>query len=203
MPGGLLNLVAYGNQNIMLNGNPSKTFFKTSYAKYTNFGLQKFRIDIQGQRSLRLNESSVFDFVVPRYGDLLMDTYVVVNLPSIWSPIMPPFVASSESTESTFSPLYQWQPYEFKWIEHLGSHMIERVRFTAGGIILQEFTGDYMYNLVERDFTNTKKELYYKMTGHVTEMNDPSNAMSSKSISACSVCRNKRTIYRLYLCGII
>ena len=176
MPGGLLNLVAYGNQNIMLNGNPSKTFFKTSYAKYTNFGLQKFRIDIQGQRSLRLNESSVFDFVVPRYGDLLMDTYVVVNLPSIWSPIMPPFVASSESTESTFSPLYQWQPYEFKWIEHLGSHMIERVRFTAGGIILQEFTGDYMYNLVERDFTNTKKELYYKMTGHVTEMNDPSNA---------------------------
>jgi hypothetical protein len=176
MPGGLLNLVAYGNQNIMLNGNPSKTFFKTSYAKYTNFGLQKFRIDIQGQRSLRLNESSVFDFVVPRYGDLLMDTYVVVNLPSIWSPIMPPFVASFESTESTFSPLYQWQPYEFKWIEHLGSHMIERVRFTAGGIILQEFTGDYMYNLVERDFTNTKKELYYKMTGHVTEMNDPSNA---------------------------
>jgi hypothetical protein len=173
MPGGLLNLVAYGNQNIMLNGNPSKTFFKTSYAKYTNFGLQKFRIDIQGQRSLRLNESSVFDFTIPRYGDLLMDTYVVVTLPSIWSPIMPPLV---ESTGSTFSPLHQWQPYEFKWIEHLGSHMIERVRFTAGGMLIQEFTGDYMHNLVERDFTNTKKELYYKMTGHVTEMNDPGNA---------------------------
>jgi len=175
MPGGLLNLVAYGNQNIMLNGNPSKTFFKTSYAKYTNFGLQKFRIDIQGQRSLRLTESSVFDFTVPRYGDLLMDTYIVVNLPSIWSPIMPPF-ASSESTETMFNPLQQWQPYEFKWIEHLGSHMIEKVRFTAGGMLIQEFTGDYMHNLVERDFTNTKKELYYKMTGHVTEMNDPSNA---------------------------
>lgn len=26
MPGGLLNLVSYGNQNIILNGNPSKTF---------------------------------------------------------------------------------------------------------------------------------------------------------------------------------
>jgi len=173
MPGGLLNLVAYGNQNIMLNGNPSKTFFKTSYAKYTNFGLQKFRIDIQGQRSLRLNESSVFDFTIPRYGDLLMDTYLVVTLPSIWSPIMPPFV---ESTDEFVSPLHQWQPYEFKWIEHLGSQMIERVRFTAGGMLIQEFTGDYMHNLVERDFTNTKKELYYKMTGHVTEMNDPSNA---------------------------
>ena len=26
MPGGLLNIVANGNQNIILNGNPSKTF---------------------------------------------------------------------------------------------------------------------------------------------------------------------------------
>jgi len=107
---------------------------------------------------------------------------------------MPPFVASSESTESTFSPLYQWQPYEFKWIEHLGSHMIERVRFTAGGIILQEFTGDYMYNLVERDFTNTKKELYYKMTGHVTEMNDPSNAYG-RQINIRMQCMQEQTEY--------
>ena len=28
MPGGLLNLIAYGNQNIILNGNPKKTFSK-------------------------------------------------------------------------------------------------------------------------------------------------------------------------------
>ena len=42
MPGGLLNLVAYGNLNVIINGNPTKTFFKTKYAKYTNFGLQKF-----------------------------------------------------------------------------------------------------------------------------------------------------------------
>ncbi len=40
MPGGLLNLISSGNQNIYLNGNPSKTFFKTKYAKYTNFGMQ-------------------------------------------------------------------------------------------------------------------------------------------------------------------
>ena len=33
MPGGLLNLIAYGNQNIILNGNPKKTFFKSVYMK--------------------------------------------------------------------------------------------------------------------------------------------------------------------------
>ena len=47
MAGGLLNLIAYGNQNIIMNGNPTKSFFKTKYVKYTNFGLQKFRIDQQ------------------------------------------------------------------------------------------------------------------------------------------------------------
>ena len=33
MPGGLMNLVAYGNQNVILNGNPKKTFFTTTYSK--------------------------------------------------------------------------------------------------------------------------------------------------------------------------
>ena len=78
MTGGLLNIVSYGNQNVILNGNPKKTFFKATYAKYTNFGLQKFRIDFTGQRSLRLTTDSTFTFYVPRYADLLMDTYIAL-----------------------------------------------------------------------------------------------------------------------------
>lgn len=171
MPGGLLNLIAYGNQNIFLNGNPSKTFFKTTYAKYTNFGMQKFRIDFSGQRMLRMSESSVFDFTIPRYGDLLMDTYMVVNLPNIWSPVMPPHSNGSDD----INILNMWQPYEFKWIENLGTQMIERVRFTVGGAVIQEFTGSYLINMVERDFTDEKKRLYYEMTGNIPELNDPAN----------------------------
>jgi hypothetical protein len=171
MPGGLLNIVAYGNQNVIVNGNPSKTFFKCAYAKYTNFGLQKFRIDFDGQKTLRLNEPSRFIFKIPRYADLLMDTYLVVNLPTIWSPIIPP----DPSPPNTTSELNNWRPYEFKWIKNLGTQMIEKVTFKVGGQTIQEFTGQYLYNLVERDFENSKKELYYKMTGNVPELNDPAN----------------------------
>jgi hypothetical protein len=178
MAGGLLNLVAYGNQNIILNGNPTKTFFKTTYAKYTNFGLQKFRIDFSGQRQLRLSESSVFDFTIPRYGDLLLDTYLVVKLPNIWSPIMPPLNLDPDCEPTV---LNQWQPYEFKWIENIGTQMIERVRFTVGGAVIQEFTGQYLVNLVERDFSEVKKKLYYQMTGNVPELNDPGNAYGRKN----------------------
>ena len=133
MPGGLLNLVSYGNQNIILNGNPSKTMFKFVYAKYTNFGLQKFRLDFDGARTLRLNESSTFDFKIPRYADLLMDTYVVVTIPDIWSPVYNPTIDTN----------FQWSPYEFKWIKNLGALMIQEIEITCGSLTLQRYTGEY------------------------------------------------------------
>lgn len=170
MGGGLLNIVAYGNQNVILTGNPTKTLFKCAYAKYTNFGLQKFRIDYDGLRTLHIDSGSHFSFKVPRYADLLMDTYLVVTLPTIWSPIVPPTKPTDNLKES------RWRPYEFKWIKHIGTQMIERVRFTIGGQTIQEYTGQYLHNLVERDFDASKKELYYKMTGHTPELNDPANA---------------------------
>jgi hypothetical protein len=167
MAGGLLNLISYGNQNIFLNGNPSKTLFKCKYAKYTNFGLQKFRIDFDGLRTLRLNESSYFKFRMQRYAELVMDTYLVVTLPNIWSPILPPSVERDQA---------QWRPYEFKWIKNLGTQMIKEVRFTIGGQIIQRFSGAYLQNLVERDFDENKKKLYYEMTGNVPDLNDPANS---------------------------
>ena len=162
MPGGLLNIIAYGNQNIILNGNPSKTFFKSVYAKYTNFGLQKYRVDFIGERTLLLNEPSKFTFKIPRYAELLMNTYVAVTLPNIWSGFY-----KNPATDS-------YNPYEFKWINHLGSMMIQEVTISSGGQILQQFTGEYIKNRVERNEQQNKKEQFYKMTGHVSELNNPS-----------------------------
>lgn len=167
MPGGLLNLVAYGNQNIILTGNPSKTFFKSTYSKYTNFGLQKFRIDFEGQRGLRLNEDSYFKFKIPRYADLLMDTYLVVNLPNIWSPI---FYNGDENNPKLVE-------YGFKWIENLGTQIIKEVKFSIGGHTIQRYSGSYIQNMVERDFTAEKKNLFYDMTGNTPDLNNPASLL--------------------------
>jgi hypothetical protein len=169
MTGGLLNIVSYGNQNVILNGNPKKTFFKATYSKYTNFGLQKFRIDFTGQRSLRLTTDSTFTFYVPRYADLLMDTYIVVTLPTIWSPIYPP---------NPTCGVKDWAPYEFRWIENLGTQMIKEIRISVGGQTLQVLTGKYLLALVQRDFSGVKRALYDDMTGNTAELNDPGNSNS-------------------------
>jgi hypothetical protein len=170
MAGGLLNLVSSGQQNIVLNGNPSKTFWKTTYAKYTNFGLQKFRIDFEGSTTLRLAETSTFQFKIPRYADLLMDTYMVVNLPNIWSPILPPQEIKNSDGSIDYT---DWSPYEFKWIEYLGAQMISKITITCGNQKLQEFSGSYLLNMARRDFTGTKLSLFYRMIGHIPELYDP------------------------------
>ena len=164
MTGGLLNIVSYGNQNVILNSNPKKSFFKTTYAKYTNFGMQKFRIDFTGLRNLRMSEESRFTFTVPRYAELLMDTYLVVTLPTIWSPIYPPTSCGGV-----------WRPYEFRWIENLGTQMIKEITFSVGGQILQRMTGKYLLAIVQRDLNGTKRFLYDNMTGNIPEFNDPAN----------------------------
>jgi hypothetical protein len=168
MPGGLMQLVSEGQQNILLNGNPSKTFFKCSYAKYTNFGLQKFRVDFEGAKTLRLTEESYFTFKIPRYSELLMDCYLSIDLPNIWSPIVPP---SSNNGD-------KWIPYEFKWIEYIGAQMISKISITCGNQTIQEFSGAYLLASVLRDFSAEKLDLFYKMIGHVPEIVDPANSGS-------------------------
>lgn len=179
MPGGLMNLSSTGSDCIYLTGNPTKSFFKSSYAKYTNFGLQKFRLDFTGQRTLELNKPSVFNFKVPRHGDLLMDTYLVMTLPHIWSSILPPKSCPKEDISYNIDNI--WRPYEFKWIKKIGSNMIKQIRFLIGGQVIQEFSGDYLQMIIERDFDNSKKDLFNKMSGNTAELNDPANAHGRKN----------------------
>ena len=173
MAGGLMQLVSQGQQNIILNGNPSKTFFKSVYAQYTNFALQKFRVDFEGSKTLRLSEPSTYTFKIPRYADLLMDCYLSVVLPNIWSPILPPQDPNDVNPSNNSD---QWAPYEFKWIQNLGAKMISKISITCGNYTLQEYSGDYLLSAVQRDFNTDKKTLFDRMIGNVAELNDPANA---------------------------
>jgi hypothetical protein len=182
MAGGLLNLIAIGNANVFLTGDPSKTFFRVTYCKYTNFGLQKFRLDYNGTRDLRTNDPSIFTFKVPRYAELLMDTYLVVTLPDIWSPIYPPIQLTKDSdgieTNLGRNNNNKWVPYEFRWIENIGAQMIKEVEIRCGSFVLARYSGEYISAMVERDFTEEKKDNFRKMTGDVVELNNPALAFS-------------------------
>jgi hypothetical protein len=166
MPGGLLNLVSSGNQDVLLTGNPQKTFWTSSYKKYTNFGLQNFRLDFEGLRQMGMTTDTTYTFKIKRYAELLMDMNLVIQLPDIYSPILPPDCSETST----------WAPYEFKWIKNVGAMMIRNVRFTIGGSLIQTFTGYEMLALANRDLSTSQKMKWDQMVGNIPELNDPANA---------------------------
>ena len=44
MGGGLMQLVAYGAQDVYLTGNPEITFFKSVYKRHTNFSIEAVEV---------------------------------------------------------------------------------------------------------------------------------------------------------------
>jgi len=172
MAGGLLNLISIGQQNVILNGNPSKTFWKATYKKYTNFGKQNFRIDYDGTPTINMTTESTFTFKIKRYADLLMDCYICITLPTIWSPIFPPSAIELPDGTTKYT---DWAPYSFQWIENIGAQIINRITINCGNQKLQEYSGRYILASAQRDFNAQKLELFNEMIGNTRELNDPAN----------------------------
>ena len=71
MGGGLLQLVAYGAQDVYLTGNPQITFFKVVYRRHTNFAIEAIQQTPTGSNSL----GSRVSFQITRNGDLIHRVY--------------------------------------------------------------------------------------------------------------------------------
>ena len=48
MAGGLMQLVAYGAQDVYLTGNPEVTFFQAKYKRHTNFAMENIEQTVNG-----------------------------------------------------------------------------------------------------------------------------------------------------------
>jgi hypothetical protein len=76
MTGGLMQLIAHGEQDTYLSGNPQITFFKIVYRRHTNFSMETIRQTLNGDTitdTLTENRCSV---IISRNGDLLSKVYV-------------------------------------------------------------------------------------------------------------------------------
>jgi hypothetical protein len=76
MGGGLLQLVAYGAQDVYLTGNPQITFFKVVYRRHTNFSLESIQQTFNGNAGLGNRVTAQ----ISRNGDLIHKMYVVADV---------------------------------------------------------------------------------------------------------------------------
>jgi hypothetical protein len=72
MAGGLMQLVAYGAQDVYLTGNPEVTFYQAKYKRHTNFAMENIEQTLNGNAG----NSGRVSVTVARNGDLVGDMYV-------------------------------------------------------------------------------------------------------------------------------
>ena len=78
MGGGLMQLVAYGAQDIYLTGNPQITFFKVVYRRHTNFSMEAIEQSASGVARVTQSENEA-SFTVARNGDLIHKVYLTAD----------------------------------------------------------------------------------------------------------------------------
>ena len=77
MAGGLMQLVAYGAQDVYLTGQPKVTFFQAVYKRHTNFAMENIQQTVNGTAT----PSGRVSVTIARNGDLVGNMYVSL-LPS-------------------------------------------------------------------------------------------------------------------------
>ena len=156
MGGGLMQLVAYGAQDVYLTGNPQITFWKVTYRRHTNFSLESIEQTFNGQADFGRRVTCT----ISRNGDLAYRTYLQVTLPEI-------------NQEIATGDVYA------RWLDFPGEQMISQVEVEIGGQRIDRQYGDWMHIWNQLTLSKEQERGYYRMVGNTTQLTyviDPSFA---------------------------
>lgn len=165
MPGGgLLALVSYGAQNVLLNGNPDYTFFYKVFKRASHFSQENSTIPLEGPNELFFDQPIKLRAKIPRVADLLADLTFAFDIPDIYSKYVTPTATRKAQ-------------YEFQWNRYLGAHILQNVAFFVGGSKIQEFDSDYILAKAHADLDQDRFQKFRYQTGDVPELTDPAKGL--------------------------
>ena len=142
MTGGLMQLLAWGNQNMYICGNPCITYFKKVYNKYTNFSMESKRINFSRDDVL-LNDTTTLKATIDRNGDMVGQIYFVFELPDI------------QFDDNLI----------FKWVEDIGDAIIDSCQISVNGTVIDKQSGEFKHLYRHLSYGVDKQYLYEKMSG--------------------------------------
>ena len=148
MGGGLMQLVAYGAQDVYLTGNPQITFWKVTYRRYTNFAIESIEQTFNGQADFGRRVTCP----ISRNGDLAYRTYLQVTLPEI---------NQSMGTAAA-------QRVYARWLDFPGEQLISQVEVEIGGQRIDRQYGDWMHIWNQLTMASAQESAYFKMVGNTT-----------------------------------
>jgi hypothetical protein len=172
MAGGLMQLVAYGAQDVYLTGNPQITFWKVTYRRHTNFAMESIEQTFNGQADFGRRVTCT----ISRNGDLAYRTYLQITLPEI----------GQELKNSGDDPGHVYA----RWLDCPGEQLISQVEVEIGGQRIDRQYGDWMHIWCQLTLSKEQERGYNKMIGNTTQLTyicDPNFAEVDGPCSADSV----------------
>jgi len=142
MGGGLLQLVAYGAQDVYLTGNPQITFFKVVYRRHTNFAIESIQQTYNGQTEF----GNTINCTVSRNGDLINRVYVEIDVKGL---------GVIETNPSNHA----------RYVNYLGLKLLKNVVVEIGGQQIDKHYSDWMFIWNELSLPIGKRYGYDKMVG--------------------------------------
>ena len=170
MGGGLMQLVAYGAQDVYLTGNPQITFWKVTYRRHTNFAMESIEQTFNGQADFGRRVQCT----ISRNGDLAYRTYLQVTCPEI----------NQNDRNTTTGSVYA------RWLDCPGEQMISMVEVEIGGQRIDRQYGDWMHIWNQLTLTSEQESGYHKMIGQtsqLTYLTDPGFAPVATACGAANV----------------
>lgn len=146
MAGGLMQLVAFGAQDVYLSANPQVTFWKVLHRRHSSFAMESIEQVFNGAADFNKKVTAS----VSRNGDLIHKAYLRVELPSI---SVPAGVA-------------------FRWLNWLGHILIKSVDIDIGGSRMDRHYGDWMHIWNELTQTPGHQLGYQTMVGNSPELTE-------------------------------
>ena len=141
MPGGLMQLVAYGAQDIYLTGNPQITFFKVVYRRHTNFSMESIKQVFEGN----VDYGQEVSCTISRNGDLVHRMYLEHD-----ATLTHAIVRTSDKAN------------QVSLVERYGDSLIKLCEVEIGGQLIDRHTS--MWNRVYSDLTE------YNPSGYILDV---------------------------------
>ena len=139
MGGGLMQLVAYGAQDVYLTGNPQITFWKVVYRRHTNFAMESIEQTFNGQ----VDFGRKVTCTISRNGDLIHRVYLQVTLPEVNVPTRISAVSAVSGVDISGGGVATDQCY-FRWVNYIGHALIRSVEVEIGGQRIDKHYGDWL-----------------------------------------------------------
>jgi hypothetical protein len=162
--GGLMQLVAYGAQDVYLTANPQVTFFKQLYRRHSNFAMESIEQTFNGVASFGKRVTCT----VARNGDLITRIYLQATLPSV------------DPTNLDVSGA------EFEWIPYVGQFLIKSVEIEIGGQKIDKHYGDWLHIWNELTLPTGKGRAYHQMVNSFGGV-----IVGTQDAAPCDPCTNE------------